>query len=125
MAEEKCFCGEIATQKCVKCKINICDNNDCGSDTVDGYLCGTYTQWGCGRKYTTCDECLDDKAVHEGDLVMCDSCGEGMCDECAKEKFVDCAECEVPLCDECMEQNTCEECDITLCSGCVDSHECE
>jgi len=77
-----CVCGKFATLICTNCKRHICEDNNCGLDTVDGYLCGSYTQWGCGRKYTTCDECLDDKAIHEGDLEYCEECNIGLCEVC-------------------------------------------
>lgn len=66
-----------------KCKKRICES--CGTDTVKGFLCGSYTEWGCARKYTTCDECLDDKAIHENDMNMCEECGNSICDSCFEE----------------------------------------
>jgi hypothetical protein len=77
-----CVCGEPATMRCSNCERKICDDNNCGSMTVDGYLCGTYTQWGCGKKYTTCDECLEDAAIHEGDMIECGNCGIFQCEAC-------------------------------------------
>jgi hypothetical protein len=79
---DMCECGEPATMRCDNCKRQICDDSNCGADTVDGYLCGTYTQWGCGKKYTTCDECLDDKGIHEGDMIECEVCGVFQCEAC-------------------------------------------
>lgn len=82
---KKCACGEPVEYKCANCKKEVCSDSNCGTETVDGFLCGTYTQWGCARKYTTCDECLDDKAIHEKDMNNCESCGNSMCDECLTE----------------------------------------
>ena len=78
----KCVCDKDATQTCDNCKRAICDDCDCGMLTVDGYLCGSYTQWGCCKKYTTCDCCLDDKGIHEGDMNFCEECGNAICDAC-------------------------------------------
>ena len=78
-----CKCGDPATLQCDGCKRHICEDGNCGTDTVDGYLCGTYTQWGCARKYTTCDDCQDEKAINEYDLTCCDECGTVRCDKCA------------------------------------------
>ena len=78
----KCVCKADATQSCDRCKLAICDECDCGMLTVDGYLCGSYTQWGCAKKYTTCDCCLDDAAIHEADLNFCEECGNALCDAC-------------------------------------------
>lgn len=79
----KCYsCSEPADRTCTSCKKPICEDSSCGMDTVDGYRCGEYTQWGCARKYTTCDECCDDKAIHEGDMNFCEQCGNGYCDTC-------------------------------------------
>ena len=81
--EAKCSsCKGVANRSCICCKKLLCEDSSCGMDTVDGYRCGEYTQWGCARKYTTCDECCDDKAIHEGDLNFCEACGNGMCDAC-------------------------------------------
>ena len=80
-----CVCGKLATEECTNCKRKVCDSCDCGVDTVDGFLCGTYTQWGCGKKYTTCDECLSDLAIHEGDLIECETCGVFQCEACDAE----------------------------------------
>jgi hypothetical protein len=80
--EPLCVCGELATITCANCKRKICDDINCGSETVDGYLCGSYTHWGCGKKYTTCDECLEDKAIHEGDMIECGACGVFQCEKC-------------------------------------------
>jgi hypothetical protein len=78
-----CKCGDPATLQCDSCKRHICEDGNCGTDTVDGYLCGTYTLWGCARKYTTCDDCQDEKAINEYDLNCCDECGTVRCDKCA------------------------------------------
>ena len=79
----KCYsCSEPADRTCTKCKKPICEDSSCGMDTVDGYRCGEYTQWGCARKYTTCDECCDDKAIHEGDMNFCEECCNALCDTC-------------------------------------------
>ena len=104
-SSDKCACGNPSVHECVNCKQKICEENDCGQDTVDGYLCGSYTQGGCGRKYTTCDICNDDKAIHEGDLNFCNDCSNGMCDTCA-------------------EDNTCAICENIVCGDCVDDHDC-
>lgn len=103
---DTCACDEPATLTCSNCNRKICADNNCGQDTVDGYMCGSYTQWGCSRKYTTCDICLDDKAIHEGDLAFCEDCGNGMCEDC-------CADDE------------CSECDMLLCGQCAEDHECD
>jgi len=79
---KKCKCGQYATLDCASCKRRVCDDSNCGTETVDGFLCGSYTQWGCARKYTTCDVCLDDKAIHESDLNECETCGVTQCDTC-------------------------------------------
>jgi hypothetical protein len=101
----KCKCGIQVVHQCNNCKLKICDDINCGTDTVDGYLCGSYTQWGCARKYTTCDSCLDDKAIHEEDLIQCSSCGEGKCNKCTKEN--ECDKCGNNLCDDCLEEHEC------------------
>jgi hypothetical protein len=100
---KKCVCENPATHECANCKKMICDDINCGQDTVDGYLCGSYTQWGCSRKYTTCDVCLDDKAIHEGDLNFCSSCGNAICDQCVAD-------------------NTCPKCEDTFCENCREDH---
>jgi hypothetical protein len=101
----KCKCGFQVVYQCKKCKIKICDDRNCGMDTVDGYLCGSYTQWGCGIKYTTCDQCLHDKAIQKEDLIQCDECNEDKCNKCTTE-------------------NKCNNCNIKLCNNCLDDHEC-
>ena len=70
--ETKCHyeCGRDATLECANCKAKICDDIMCGQPTVDGYLCGFYTQWGCGRKYTTCDMCLEERGQRSKNLKM-------------------------------------------------------
>jgi len=86
----KCYsCSEPADRMCTSCEKPICEDSSCGMDTVDGYRCGEYTQWGCARKYTTCDECCDDKAIHEGDLNFCEQCGNGSCDTCNEDHKCD------------------------------------
>ena len=105
----KCHCDEPATRKCVNCKRSICDDNNCGTDTVDGYLCGTYTQWGCAKKYTNCDECENDVAIHEADFNVCDECSVSQCDACAKKNFVECEGCGINRCKECAEEHKCGE----------------
>jgi len=80
-----CDCGEPATNTCAKCKKPLCDESNCGMETIDGYLCGEYTQWGCGRKYTNCDECQEDTCRHEDDMNCCEDCGSIMCDPCSEE----------------------------------------
>jgi len=105
--EIKCECGEPATLECARCKQKICEDISCGQETVDGYLCGSYTQRGCGRKYTTCDICQDDQALHEGELEFCEDCGNAICEECAADS------------------TQCEKCDVLVCGECVDSHDCE
>ena len=76
------LCGECVHQ-CVSCKKHVCE--DCCALTVDGILCGAYTQWGCGRKYTTCDGCMADEAIHESDLIHCEACDLFQCAACAEE----------------------------------------
>lgn len=106
MSEAKCYiCKEPAEHECANCQEKVCEDIDCGTDTVDGYLCGTYTQWGCAKKYTTCDICKEDKAIHEADLVFCDECGDNMCEACAKEE---CEKCSSSFCEECFEEHECE-----------------
>lgn len=108
-ATNKCKCGvqAVTNYECTNCKLKICGDVNCGTDTVDGYLCGSYTQWGCARKYTTCDSCLDDKAIHEEDLIQCASCGEGKCNKCTKEN--ECFICANNFCDDCfLEEHECE-----------------
>ena len=100
---DKCECGEPALHECARCKKKVCDNIDCGQDTVDGYLCGMYTQWGCGRKYTTCDSCLDDKAIHEENLNYCDGCCNSMCDTCLEN--ISCKNCEGVYCENCIDEH--------------------
>jgi hypothetical protein len=105
MSDNEChMCKEPAEHECANCGEKICADIDCGTDTVDGYLCGTYTQWGCAKKYTTCDICLDDKAIHESDLVFCEECGNGMCDDCAKKE---CEKCSSSFCEECFADHEC------------------
>ena len=106
--KDKCECGESAAHECSRCKKIVCDDNNCGQDTVDGYFCGSYTIHGCSRKYTTCDTCLDDKAIHEEDLNYCDICSNSICDKC-------------------MEDNSCTKCEGTYCGDCIDQHveECD
>ena len=84
-ADKTCECGEPIAYNCVRCKRGVCDDVSCGTETVDGFLCGTYTQWGCGRKYTTCDECMEDEAIHEDDMFHCEECGNSYCKECGEE----------------------------------------
>jgi hypothetical protein len=96
---------EEAVNACDSCKKKLCGDSSCGSDTVDGYLCGEYTQWGCGRKYTTCDACLDDKAIHEVDLNFCADCGNGQCDKCP---LTECKKCGDGYCDECTGEHECD-----------------
>jgi hypothetical protein len=103
----KCECGKPAVHICANCTVGVCDDINCGTDTVDGYLCGTYTQWGCSKKYTTCDECLDDKAIHEGDFVQCDQCGNNVCETCG-ENFIECDKCNATVCEECKQEHNCE-----------------
>lgn len=110
--ETKCQCGEPATLECERCKVAICDDISCGQQTVDGYLCGSYTQWGCGRKYTTCDLCQDDEALHEGELGFCEDCGNAICEECAAYS-TQCEKCDVLVCDDCMESHDCEPLEAT------------
>jgi hypothetical protein len=105
----KCKCGVQIVYECANCKLKICDDINCGTDTVNGYLCGSYTQWGCARKYTTCDSCLDDKAIHEEDLIQCNECNEGKCNKCTKEN--ECASCGNNICDDCLEEHKCESSD--------------
>jgi len=102
----KCKCGNEAIYECAECKRKVCDDINCGIDTVDGYLCGSYTLGGCGRKYTNCDSCLDDKAVHEGDLNYCTGCANSICDACLKDGV--CEKCEDTFCEECMEEHLSE-----------------
>ena len=105
--EAKCSsCQSVTDRKCTKCKKPLCEDSSCGMDTVDGYRCGEYTQWGCARKYTNCDTCLDDKAVHEGDLNYCTGCANSMCDTCVKEGV--CEKCEGTFCEGCMEEHLSE-----------------
>ena len=106
MSQDKCKCGQDVKYQCANCNKKICDDCNCGTETVDGYLCGTYTQKGCSRKYTTCDVCLDDKAIHENDLNHCDECGKNQCDECAKD--VTCDKCETIYCEDCLDEHECE-----------------
>lgn len=80
-----CVCKAPIERLCVNCGRGICEDSSCGTDTVDGFLCGSYTEWGCARKYTTCDSCLDDKAIAEDDLNMCPECGVSECDACAEQ----------------------------------------
>ena len=103
-----CYCGEASTHTCVQCKAGVCDDISCGMETVEGYMCGEYTQWGCARKYTTCDECCEDKAIHEEDFVTCTECCATMCDTCALGEIIECDKCSLLLCDTCMESHTCE-----------------
>jgi len=99
--------------------MSICDDIDCGMDTVDGYLCGSYTNWGCGKKYTTCDSC-DGVAIEEGDLSFCEDCGNSICDEC----YTECKYCETVFCYECLTK--CDHCDDEMknvfCDNCFDDH---
>ena len=88
--EVECFGCKAALCKncinqCASCKEAVCE--DCCALTVDGILCGAYTQWGCGRKYTTCDGCMADEAIHESDLIHCDidECDLFQCAACAEE----------------------------------------
>jgi len=110
--ETNCQCGEPATLECENCKLEICDDICCGQQTVDGYLCGTYTQWGCSKKYTTCDLCQDDEAIHEGELGFCEDCGNAICEECAADS-TQCEKCDMLVCNECMESHECESTEAT------------
>ena len=126
--KEKCICDEPATTQCVFCRRNLCDDINCGTDTVDGYLCGTYTQWGCARKYTNCDECMNDKAIHEEDFILCDECSEARCEECSK-VFKECEFCSVKQCEPCASENftvcdKCNNCDKNRCANCTETHVC-
>ena len=75
---------------------------------MDGYLCGTYTHWGCSKKYTTCDECCDDKAIHEENFIHCVDCCTMMCDQCAVGEFTTCPECENDVCEGCEKDHECD-----------------
>lgn len=120
-----CQCGNAASYKCANCKKPVCDDINCGMDTVDGYLCGEYTQWGCGKKYTTCDEC-EEKAIHEGDFVQCDECSLNMCETCAEDVIVQCDGCDTRKCKECSPTVQCKICSTTLCTDCMEGGmECE
>ena len=105
--EMECECGEAARLECARCKVAICDDVSCGQETVDGYLCGSYTQGGCSKNYTTCDLCQDDEAIHEAELGFCEDCGNAICEECAADS-IQCEKCDVLVCDECMESHGCE-----------------
>ena len=111
--ETKCQCGEPATLECKRCKDWICEDISCGQETVDGYLCGTYTQWGCSRKYTTCDICQEEEAVHEADLEFCDECGNAQCEDCVSEGPGECEKCGVPICKDCDDLHICESIEAT------------
>ena len=80
----KCVCEQPATETCEGCKRMVCDDCNCGTETVEGFLCGTYTQWGCARKFTTCDDCMDDLAIHEKNMYAC-GCGSMLCHSCYEE----------------------------------------
>jgi hypothetical protein len=103
-----CQCGEPSTHACANCNAGVCDDINCGIDTVDGYLCGTYTHWGCSKKYTTCDECCDDKAIHEENFIHCVDCYMMMCDQCAVGEFTTCPECENDVCEGCLKDHECD-----------------
>jgi len=103
-----CQCGEPSTNTCANCKAGVCDDINCGIDTVHGYLCGTYTHWGCSKKYTTCDQCCDDKAIHEEDFVHCVDCCAMMCESCAVGEFIVCPECENDVCNGCEDVHDCD-----------------
>ena len=105
--EAKCICGDKATLACARCKIALCDDPYCGQQTVNGYLCGTYTQWGCSKKYTTCDICQEDEAFHEADLTFCGECGDAMCDACLDDA-IECDKCEAQLCESCTDLHECD-----------------
>lgn len=86
--EVECFgCKESicwnCRHQCTSCKEAVCE--ECCALTVDGILCGAYTQWGCGRKYTTCDGCMADEAIHESDLIHCEECDLFQCAACNEE----------------------------------------
>lgn len=104
----KCICGNPAELACTNCARKICSDINCGTDTIDGYLCGTYTQWGCSKKYTNCDECMDDKAIHEQDFIVCDGCSAAQCEGCAKETYTSCEKCEQTLCQDRGEDHECD-----------------
>jgi hypothetical protein len=70
---------------CQMCQATVCDDSSCHTQTVNGILCGTYTQWGCARKFTTCDMCCDGFAMHEGDMVFCEECNVIECPACAED----------------------------------------
>jgi hypothetical protein len=78
-------CGQPIEFTCETCKAKVCDDSNCHTDTVVGILCGTYTQWGCARKYTNCNTCYHDLAMHEGDMVFCEECNILECPGCAEE----------------------------------------
>lgn len=103
-----CDCGEQSTHTCANCKRGVCDDINCGIDTVHGYLCGSYTIWGCSKKYTTCDQCCDDKAIHEEDFVHCVDCCTMMCESCAVGEFTSCPECGNDVCDACEDAHECD-----------------
>ena len=108
----KCQCGEPATRECAHCKDKICNDISCGQVTVDGYLCGSYTQGGCSKKYTTCDICQVDEAVHERELGFCEDCGNVICEECAADS-IECENCDVLVCNECNEYMESHDCEAT------------
>jgi len=78
-----CKCGSPIETECSQCKRKVCSS--CCQETVDGLLCGEYTQWGCSRKYTNCETCCEDICYHEGDMNYCEECGTLECDECFDE----------------------------------------
>ena len=104
-----CQCGQPAVVTCANCKCPVCEDISCGMDTVDGYLCGEYTQWGCAKKYTTCDECCEEKAIHEGDFVQCVECYTSACPTCAEGDFTECENCEEAVCKICLHEHECDE----------------
>ena len=104
-----CECGEPSTYTCVGCKADVCDYFKCGMDTVDGYLCGRYSMWGCAMKYTTCDECGDNRGIHEKDLVECTECCKTICKPCGQDEFTECDTCKGNFCIDCAKSHKFEE----------------
>ena len=97
----RCDCNKPATSECKQCSRPICDDVNCGTDTVYGYFCGTYELWGCAKKFTKCGECKYDNAFHEDDFNACVECFMSRCEICTKTDFIECDKCEALMCVEC------------------------
>jgi hypothetical protein len=97
---QKCKCGNKVKYQCIKCKIKICDDIKCGSNTVDGYMCGIYTENGCITIYDECYKCKDKIGILDSNLFFCFDCANNFCQKCSNNN--ECKKCNRDICDDCL-----------------------